>query len=56
MEARQLKSLIKDRGIKKNYIAEKLSVSNGLITQWINGSRPIPQRHIPGLRKIFFIN
>ena len=56
MEGKQLKRLIDDRGLKKKFIAAKLSVSNGLITQWVNGSRPIADRHMPGLNKIFFSN
>ncbi len=56
MEGKQLKSLINDRGMKKKFVASKLRVSNALITQWLNGTRPIAQRHLPGLNKIFFLN
>jgi DNA-binding transcriptional regulator YdaS (Cro superfamily) len=54
MEAKQLKSLIDDRGMKKKFVAGKLNVSGALISQWIKGEKPIAARHIPDLNKIFY--
>ena len=52
MEAKQLKSLIDDKGIKQSFIADKLKVSKALVTHWIKGTRPIANHHIIDLKRI----
>lgn len=52
MEARTLKLLIKDKGIKQTFIADKLGISKTMITQWVKGDRPIPERHISELKRL----
>lgn len=52
MEARQLKLLIKEKGIKQTFIAERLKVSKALVTQWISGVRPIADHHLLELKRI----
>ena len=52
MEAKTLKRLIDEKGIKQSFIAKKLGVSRALITQWINEGRPIAERHLPELKRI----
>lgn len=52
MEARELKSLINNKGIKKSFIAEKLKVSKSLITQWLNGTRPIADKHVIDIKRL----
>jgi len=52
MEAKRLAQLIKEKGIKQNFIAEKLGVSNTLVTQWTKGIRPIAARHVVDLKRI----
>lgn len=38
--------LISDRGIKKSFIASKLSISNSLFSLFINGKQPLQQPEI----------
>lgn len=52
MEAKQLKAIISDRGIKQTWIAGKLKVSKGLVNQWIKEVTPISQEHQLELRKL----
>ena len=53
MEAKQLKRLIDDRGMKQTFVAKKLKVSSALVTQWVKGDKRIADRHITELRRIF---
>lgn len=52
MEAKQLKLLVKEKGIKQSFIADKLNVSKALVTQWIKGDRPIASHHLIDLKRI----
>jgi len=52
MEARTLENLIKDKGIKQSFIADKLKVSKALVTQWVKGTRPIAEKHLVDLKRI----
>lgn len=52
MEAKQLELLIKQKGIKQSFIADKLKISKALVTQWVKGDRPIADRHILELKRI----
>lgn len=52
MEARTLQSLIKDKGIKQSFIADKLGISKTMITQWVKGQRPIPDKYIYELKRV----
>lgn len=54
MEAEKLKYLIQKKGIKKNFIARKLNISNAMVTQWVKGLRPIASHHLPELKKILY--
>lgn len=53
MEPKQLKRLIDDRGMKQKFVAGKLNVSSALVTQWLTGVKPIANRHIHELKRIF---
>lgn len=53
MEAKHLKNLISSRGIKQKFIADKLNVSNSLITQWVKGIKPIPENRVQSLKRLF---
>lgn len=52
MEAKKLEQLIKERGIKQSFIADKLRVSNTLVSQWVKGTRPVAERHVVDLKRI----
>lgn len=52
MEARTLKSIIQERGIKQSWIAEKLGVTRALINQWVQGTTPVPDKHKIELKRI----
>lgn len=52
MEAKQLELLIKDKGIKQSFIADKLKISKALVTHWVKGTRPIADHHILDLKRI----
>lgn len=53
MEARHLKNLIDSRGIKQKFIASKLNVSNALITQWVKGTKVIPENRVQSIKRLF---
>lgn len=52
MEAKKLELLIKERGIKQTFIADKLKVSKALVTQWVKGDRPIANHHLVELKRL----
>lgn len=52
MEAKRLQSLIKEKGIKQSFIADKLGISKALVTQWVKGVRPVADKHIFELTRI----
>lgn len=37
-----IKDAIKEKGIKKSWLASKLGVSNTMMSFYLNGDRPIP--------------
>ncbi len=43
MTIEQINTKIKDKGLKKTWIAEKLEISNTLFSFYITGTRPIPE-------------
>lgn len=38
----KLKEEIKKRGLKMNWVATKIGISNNLLCQYLNGGRPMP--------------
>ena len=52
MEAKELNKIIKERGIKQTWIAEKIGVSKGLVNQWIKFKTDISPRHQIELKNI----
>ncbi len=52
MEAKTLKILIAEKGVKQTWIATKLGVSKGLVNQWIKDKRPIAEKHQIELKRL----
>jgi transcriptional regulator with XRE-family HTH domain len=52
MEAKELKLIVESRGIKQTWIAGKLGVSKGTISNWIAGRVSIPTNHQIELRSL----
>lgn len=52
MEAKTLRAIIQERGLKQVWIAQRMGLTRALISQWVNGSIPIPEKHIDELRRI----
>lgn len=52
MEAKELKAAVKEKGLKQRWIAEKLKVSDTLVSQWIKGDREISSGHKIELSKL----
>jgi transcriptional regulator with XRE-family HTH domain len=53
MNGKQLQTILKNRGIKQIWLAEKLNVSNSLITLWVKGEREIMEHHVAEIKHIF---
>lgn len=49
MTSQQLRSKIENKGLKQKFVAARLNVSEGLISQWMKGTTPIPQKHLTKL-------
>lgn len=54
MTSDELKQAIEDKGLKQKWIAEKLNISEGLVSQWVKGSTPIPKKHVPKLKILIY--
>ena len=52
MEAKTLRAIIQERGIKQTWIAKKMGLTRALINQWSKGSVPIPEKHKEELKRI----
>jgi len=52
MEAKTLRSIIQEKGIKQSWIATKLGVTRALVNQWVNGTVTVPEKHVPSLKRI----
>lgn len=52
MEAKTLRSIIQEKGIKQTWIAEKLGVTRALINQWVKGTVTIPEKHVDDLKRL----
>ena len=52
MEAKELKAIVKLKGLKQRWIADKLKVSDALVSQWIKGEREISSSHKIELSKL----
>lgn len=44
MDSKQLSLILKERGIKQTWVAEKLCVSASLVNQWVKGEKPISDK------------
>lgn len=53
MTGKKLKKTIDDKGIKQVWIANKLGIGKSLVSQWVRGTVPIPEKHSLELDKIF---
>lgn len=45
MQAIEIKKRITEKGIKQQFLADKLGVTKGLISQWATGKSPVPVKH-----------
>jgi len=45
MESKELRTILKERGIKQTWVAGKLNVSRGLVNQWVREVNPIPEKY-----------
>ncbi len=52
MEAKTLRSIIQDKGIKQSWIASKLGVTRALVNQWVQGTVTVPEKHVSELKRI----
>jgi len=52
MEAKTLRSIIQEKGIKQTWIAEKMGVTRALVNQWVKGTTIVPLKHVDELRRI----
>lgn len=52
MEANDLKARIEEKGLKQRWIANKLKVSDTLVSQWLKGEREITPIHKLMLNKL----
>ena len=51
MNGTELRKLLDDRGIRYNWLAEKLSVSEATITKWMNDDMPISANRVLEIKK-----
>lgn len=47
-----LNDLIKNKGVKQKFIADKMGVSEALLSQWKLGQTPIAPHHVKELKKL----
>lgn len=52
MEAKTLRSIIQEKGIKQSWIATKLGVTRALVNQWVQGTVTVPEKHKSELKRI----
>ncbi len=52
MEGKALKSILKDKGIKQVWVADKLKVKKAQVNQWVNDVYPIPEKYKVELKHI----
>lgn len=52
MIEKSLKELIDDQGIRYNFIAQKLGVSQTAITFWLSGASKIPEKREKQIREL----
>lgn len=52
MEAKTLRSIIQDKGIKQSWVAQKLGVTRALVNQWVKGTVTVPEKHKADLKRI----
>ena len=52
MEAKTLRSIIQEKGIKQSWIADKLKVTRQLVNQWVRGTVDVPEKHKEDLKRI----
>lgn len=52
MDNIELKALMEKKGSKQRWLADKLEITESLVSQWINGTKPITKRHIPFIKKL----
>jgi len=45
MEGKNLKLILKERGVKQTWVADKLKVNKAQVNQWVNGVYPIPDKY-----------
>lgn len=53
MTGNQLHDILKQKGIKYTWVAEQLNVSQSIVSQWIKGTKPIPEDRSEELKKLF---
>ena len=47
-----LRRVLHERGIKQHWLARQLGVSDGVISYWCRGERPIPQETVAVIAKL----
>ncbi len=52
MNGTELRKLLDDRGIRYNWLAEKLKVSEPTITKWMNEDMPISDERVAEIKLI----
>lgn len=52
MKPEELKKLLEEKGTKHIWLAEKLGVNRALISMWLSGRAPIPEKHVPTIHKL----
>jgi len=52
MEAKNIRSAIESKGLKKSWVAKKLGVSNALVTKWVNGLTEPNDKHKIELKRL----
>lgn len=55
-EAMALAAAMKDRGASNASVARHMRVSDGLVSQWKTGHRPVPAEHAPRLAKFLGVS
>lgn len=52
MDQKQLELILKERGIKQSWVADKLKVSESLVSKWVKGSHTIGDKYAAELRAL----
>ena len=45
MDNKKLQEILRQKGIKQTWVAEKLGVSSALVSQWISGEKQISDKY-----------